>query len=122
MMFDPYHKWLGIPKDRRPPTYYQLLGISPAEQDVEVIDGAAIRQTAYIRTFQVGPYAAACTQILNEIAQARITLINPAKRKVYDASISTQIPLAEMSTPERIPGGDIVRPSAKNPFGSLHAE
>ena len=37
-MFDPYHKWLGIPKDQRPPTHYQLLGISPTEQDREVIE------------------------------------------------------------------------------------
>ena len=44
-MFDPYHKWLGIPKDQRPPTFYQLLGITPGEEDVEVIEEAAIRQT-----------------------------------------------------------------------------
>src|SRR5213080_2219467 len=25
MAFDPYHKWLGIPKEHRPPTNYQLL-------------------------------------------------------------------------------------------------
>ena len=42
-MFDPYHKWLGIPKDQRPPTHYQLLGISPTEQDREVIEEAAIK-------------------------------------------------------------------------------
>src|SRR5205823_2350879 len=35
--FDPYHKWLGIPKDQRPPTLYQLLGVSPQETDAEVL-------------------------------------------------------------------------------------
>ena len=43
-MFDPYHKWLAIAKDQRPPTYYQLLGISPHEADPEVIEEAAIRR------------------------------------------------------------------------------
>ena len=28
-VFDSYHKWLGIPEGHRPPTHYQLLGISP---------------------------------------------------------------------------------------------
>src|SRR5205807_3303130 len=86
-MFDPYHKWLGIPKNERPPTFYQLLGIAPGEIDPEVIDEAAIRQTAHIRTYQIGPHAKECTQVLNEIAQARTTLLNPAKRKEYDAQL-----------------------------------
>jgi hypothetical protein len=89
-MFDPYHKWLGIPKDQRPPTYYQLLGISPAETDAEVIDEAAIRQTSHIRTYQIGPHSLECTQILNEISQARTTLLSPPKRKEYDASLAAK--------------------------------
>src|SRR5439155_2139308 len=84
-MFDPYHKWLGIPKDQRPPTYYQLLGLSQGEADLEVIEEAAIRQTGHIRTYQIGPHAKECTQILNELSQARTTLLNPAKRQEYDA-------------------------------------
>ena len=28
MDFDPYATWLGIPADRRPPTYYDLLGVA----------------------------------------------------------------------------------------------
>jgi WD40 repeat protein len=87
-MFDPYHKWLGIHPDHRPPTHYQLLGISPDEQDREVIEEAAIRQTAHVRTYQLGPHAADCTRILNEIAQARTALLNPAKRKEYDARLA----------------------------------
>ena len=43
--FDPYHKWLGIPKNQRSPTLYQLLGIMPGESDLEVIEEATVRQT-----------------------------------------------------------------------------
>ena len=57
-MFDPYHKWLGIPKDQRPPTYYQLLGIAGGESDVEVIEEAAIRQSTHLRAYQTGAHAA----------------------------------------------------------------
>jgi hypothetical protein len=87
-MFDPYHKWLGIPKDQRPPTYYQLLGISPDETDVEVIKEGALRQTAHVRTYQTGPRAQDCTQLLNEIATARATLLNPVARTEYDSRLA----------------------------------
>src|SRR6266516_35989 len=87
-MFDPYHKWLGIPKDQRPPTHYQLLGVSPTEQDPEVIEEAAIRQTTHIRAYQIGQHSAECTQLQKEIAKARLTLVNPAKRKAYDEQLA----------------------------------
>ena len=83
-MFDPYHKWLGISPDQQPPTLYQLLGISPREQDPEVIEEAAIRQTAHVRTYQNGPHAQECARILSEIARARATLLDPSKRQAYD--------------------------------------
>jgi hypothetical protein len=86
-MFDPYHKWLGIAKEEQPPTYYRLLGISVHEQDAEVIEEAAIRQTTHVRTNQLGPHAEECTRLLNEIAKARSTLLDPVKRRQYDATL-----------------------------------
>lgn len=83
-MFDPYRKWLGIPEDRRPPTHYQLLGVQPDEQDREVIEAAVVRQSAYVRNFQVGKYAEHATRILNEISAARICLLDVVKRSSYD--------------------------------------
>src|SRR3954447_5892537 len=87
LTFDPYHKWLGIPKHLRPPTYYQLLGLAAAEADREVIEEAAIRQTTHVRAYQVGPHAQACTRLLNEIAAARQVLLDPKRRKEYDRKI-----------------------------------
>ena len=69
--FDPYEEWLGIPKTQQPPTIYQLLGLSQDETDPEAIDEAVIRVTAFVRDFQIGPHAEACTRLLNEIAKAR---------------------------------------------------
>lgn len=88
-MFDPYHKWLGIPPDRRPPTYYDLLGLSPDERDPEVIAAAAIRQSAFVRTFQTGPRVAEASRLLGELAQARLVLCDPAKRANYDAALAS---------------------------------
>ena len=71
-MFDPYHKWLGIPKEQRPPTLFISTSrhLPRRNRRLEVIDEAAIRQTAHIRTYQIGPQAKECTKVLNEIAQA----------------------------------------------------
>ncbi len=96
-MFDPYHKWLGISPDQQPPTLYQLLGISPREQDPEVIEEAAIRQTAHVRTYQNGPYAQECARILSEIARARATLLDPAKRRAYDLRLAGSAAPREVS-------------------------
>jgi hypothetical protein len=89
-MFDPYHKWLGILPGRQAPTHYQLLGIAPAETDPDVIEEAAVRQTAHVRTYQLGPHGKEATRLLNEIAQARATLLEPAKRKEYDARLARE--------------------------------
>ena len=64
-----------------PATHYQLLGIAPDEQDIEVIEAAAVRQVAFVRNFQAGPHAEQCSRILTELAEARLTLLNPAKRQ-----------------------------------------
>src|SRR5687768_13263296 len=86
-MFDPYHKWLGIPREKQPATYYQLLGLQPGERDPEVIEEAAIRQSAHVRGYQLGPHAALCNRLLNEIAEAKAVLLHPAKRVAYEAQV-----------------------------------
>jgi hypothetical protein len=88
-MFDPYHRWLAIPRGQRPPTYYQLLGVDPDEADPDVIAEAALRQTSHVRTYQTGPYAERCTALLNEIARARATLTHPERRREYDARLGS---------------------------------
>jgi hypothetical protein len=101
-MFDPYHKWLSISRDQRPPTHYQLLGIAPDEDDPEVIDEAAICQTAHVRTYQSGPQAQECSRLLNEIALARATLLDSVRRRAYNAGlqIGKDEPLAYPETGE----------------------
>ena len=95
MAFDPYYKWLGIPPEEQPPTYYRLLGITQCESDADVIDGAAERQTVYLRTFQTGPDAELAERLLNEVAAARVCLLRPASKAEYDASLRDAIAEAD---------------------------
>lgn len=39
--FNPYYKWLGIPRDEQPASYYRLLGIAEPESDAGVLEMAA---------------------------------------------------------------------------------
>lgn len=88
--FDPYHKWLGIPKGKRPPTHYQLLGISRNEIDRETIQAAAERQQAFVKSFRVGPYGNHAASIIYQIEEAVVTLLNPELRREYDAQLKRQ--------------------------------
>ena len=105
-MFDPYRKWLGIPESQRPPTHYQLLGISADEQDRDVINAAVMRQSAFVRNFQVGPHSAEATQVLNEIAAAKVCLLDPVKRAEYDRELaSATLPKSVPPTVSHASGG-----------------
>ena len=97
--FDPYRIWLGIPPQEQPPNYYRLLGLAPFESDRDVIANAADRQMAHLRTFQSGKNSAISQKILNEVAAARICLLNPKKRAEYDSQLRHEIE-AGVATPE----------------------
>lgn len=84
-MFDPYEKWLGIPKDQRPINFFLLLDLDPDETDAAVIRKAAKKQSDRVSEHEDGPHAQACTRLLKEIEQGRATLSNPAKHKAYEA-------------------------------------
>lgn len=90
MSFDPYHQWLGIPESEQPANHYRLLGIGLFEDDGDVIESAADRQMAHVRTFERGPHAALSQQILNELSAARLCLLDPERRAAYDAELQRQ--------------------------------
>jgi hypothetical protein len=85
--FDPYLHWLGLRDAERPPNHYRLLGVSPFESDPDVLLSAADRQMAHVRTFQTGKHSAESQKLLNELAAAKVCLLNPAKKAAYDAQL-----------------------------------
>jgi hypothetical protein len=92
--FDPYHRWLGIPPKDQPPNHYRLLGLELFENDPAVIESAADRQMVHVRTFQSGKYSVLSQRILNEIATAKVTLLNPEKKAAYDNFLRAKLAAA----------------------------
>ena len=89
--FDPYLKWLGISPKDQPPHHYRLLGIDLFMDDPDVIEAAADRQMAHIRTYQSGKRAAESHSLLNEISTARVCLLDPEQKAAYDEQLREQL-------------------------------
>lgn len=89
--FDPYYTWLGIPTAEQPAHHYRLLGLNVFEGNPTVIDHAADRQMAHVRTFQSGKRAVASQKLLNEIARARVCLLNAEKKATYDSELRQRL-------------------------------
>ena len=85
--FDPYYTWLGIPPQEQPPHHYCLLGVRPFEDNPEVIEHAADQRMMHLRTLHTGEHAALSQRLLNEVAAARICLLNPDKKAAYDEQL-----------------------------------
>jgi hypothetical protein len=98
---DKYLEWLGIPESFRPPTHYQLLGISPGELDTAAIASAAERQLDRLRPYESSPEADECRRITQEIIKARNTLLDPVERQRYD--ILTPVPVDPWWNPQSAP-------------------
>ena len=90
-VFDPYHVWLGIPPQDQPPNHYRLLGIPLFESHADVIATAADRQMGHLRTFQSGKHSNLSQRLLNEVATAKVCLLNADKKAVYDKQVRQQL-------------------------------
>lgn len=100
--FDPYHKWLGIRANERPITHYRLLGIAHLEEDPEVISNAADQRMATLKTYQAGKYSQLSQKLLNEVAKARVCLLNAERKSHYDERLrdSDWPPETKVSQPQ----------------------
>lgn len=79
---------VGAPLGTQEPcrTYYDVLEISPTEQDPRVIEEAAVRCAGNVRVYQL-TREPECTLRLSEIAEAMITLLDPVRRRQYDLGL-----------------------------------
>ena len=96
MPFDPYHRWLGIRDEEQPPNHYKLLGLELFEADPDVISTAADRQMAHVRRYQNGPHSATSQKVLNELAVAKLCLLDAAQKSKYDRWLQSR---AQRKTP-----------------------
>jgi hypothetical protein len=98
-LFDPYHKWLGIPPEDQPPNHYRLLGIPDLESNPDVIDSAAEQRTIYLRTFQTGDQVELAEQLLNEVSAARVCLLDAEQKAEYDQQLQAAMQPVPVLTP-----------------------
>jgi len=110
-VFDPYHQWLGIPPKDQPPNHYRLLRIDLLEDNAKVIESAADRQMAHVRTFQTGKHSAESQKLLNQIAAAKIVLLQAQKKADYDEKLKDQLAAAAQNAPPKPPP----KPAAPRP-------
>ncbi len=101
--FDPYHKWLGIPPAEQPPNHYRLLGLQVFESDPEVILAAVMRQSAHLKTYQLGQHAALTQKLLNEVSAAKVCLLDPQRKAAYDARLRKEIEAKKRPRAQVIP-------------------
>jgi len=101
VVFDAYHKWMGIPAAEQPADFYRLLGLARFESDPDVIDAAANKQMAYLRGCAKGDHADLAEEILNEVARARLCLLNEQQKSAYDADLKRrdQAPVPPLRSP-----------------------
>jgi hypothetical protein len=133
--FDPYHKWLSIPPEEQPPNHYRLLGLPIFESDPDVIEHAADRQMAHLRTFQTGSRSSLSQELLNEISTAKLVLLDRKQKAAYDADLRQQqatpqivgtpplskLPVAAASAPDGeslIPSVPALPVTARTHFGA----
>ena len=85
--FDPYYLWLGIPPTERPIDFYRLLGVPRFESNIDVIEIAADRQMAHVKTFVNGEFGTISQSLLNELSRAKTTLCREDKKAAYDVAL-----------------------------------
>jgi len=114
--FDPYLKWLEIPPGARPPDHYALLGLPHFESDTKRIEEAARERMKRVREYHIGPHSDQCQELLNDIAKAKVCLMQAKTKEPYDeqlrlsllsgaanAASSTDTPPAPHSRPSPLP-------------------
>lgn len=109
MSFDPYHVWLGIPPNKRPVTYYALLGLSDSECDPNVIRNAVERSLEHIgkKKEEDPEHTAEAEKIQRWIREAGEHLSDPIKKKQYDAHLADRSFWRYVKASQRNPASQI---------------
>jgi hypothetical protein len=105
--FDPYYRWLAIRPDEQPADHYRLLGVVRFEDSWEVIERSVDRQMAYVRMHQLGKHARQCQALLNELAAAKVTLLDPGKKKPHDERLLGELGESDLGLPDEDSADDV---------------
>lgn len=102
MESDLYSEWLGVPAGPRPPDHFTLLGLKPGTRDPAEIERAAYAQLDKLDVYALTPDRTrreACQRIMNEVAKARLALIEAAARQDDNEKAEAGKPKSSSATP-----------------------
>lgn len=81
--FDPYREWLGIESNDKP-TYYQLIGITPSEDDTNVIRQNALQRLKKLAGIDDPAREQLRIKLVQRVKRAAKCLLNDETRIAYD--------------------------------------
>jgi hypothetical protein len=87
--------WLGLPPGPWPPDHYTLLGLPPAPCDAAAVEARVLERMDLLRRHQLR-HPELVTEGMNRLAQALITLTDPAGKLADDAERGA-VPAADAS-------------------------
>ncbi len=97
MAADIYETCLGVAPGKRPPNYYELLGLPLFTNEPPVIAEAVDAAKLKLKPFLASSQAMEAQRVLGELELARKILLNAASRKDYEQSL--RAPTAAVSAP-----------------------
>lgn len=113
---NPYHQLLGLPEHVTAPDHYALLGVPRFTEDGNAIHAAAVARNTQIRIWQNSDQHRLADMLLDQIANAAITLEDPVTKAAYDALLREQeLPPATTSRRDEDTDGR----ASNSPFVSL---
>src|SRR6185312_444158 len=71
--------------------HYRLLGVTLFESDPDVIDAATEQRVAFLRQCATGQHIAESQKLLNEVAAARLCLLNAQRKSQYDQHLRASL-------------------------------
>lgn len=90
--FDPYFKWMRIPRREQPPTHYRLLGLPVFHDDSADIESAALQQAEHVRRCGETKFPEVAEHLIAQIHAARDCLLDAAGKAAYDEVLRTLEP------------------------------
>jgi len=107
--FDPYHEFLGIDNQNRPPDHYALLGLAIFESDPKKIDEAATDRMSRLQDLANSEFVDHSQRLLNELSAARRCLLNPVQKMAYDEALRAKKQRAKQAPLKNSPDGKAAR-------------
>jgi hypothetical protein len=119
MSRDLLSNWFGVAVSDWPPDHYRLLGLTPGESNLGLIEQRVHQRLDEVRRYQVA-HPEPATEAMNRLAQAFVCLTDPLKKKAYDDALLPRpvepVRPVPPSLPRPVPEPPPLHPAAPEPL------